>query len=70
MLTSLICRAVIYGVSDTNVYRLFLYTILPALLFVSLNVLFRLIKMYQYGVKIKQAEKDKKKEDCYVCFIS
>ena len=80
MITSLVCRAILYGVADTNVYRMMLYLILPLLLFISLNVLFRLIKMYRYGLQVLQAQKEKEKgketekegikekEDWTVCF--
>lgn len=76
MITSLACRAVLYGVNDINVYRMMLYLVLPLLLFISLNVLFRLIKMYRYGLKVLQAQKAKEKEkegvkekeDWTVCF--
>ena len=46
-----------------NVYKLMLYLILPLLLFISLNVLFRLIKMYRFGLKVLQAQKEKEKEN-------
>ena len=62
MFTSLGCRIVLYGVRDTNVYKMMLYLILPLLLFISLNVLFRLIKMYRFGLRVLQAQKEKEKE--------
>ena len=61
MLTTLAMRGYLYGVTDSNFYRMALYTALPLLLFVSLDVLFRLIKMYRIGLKIvKEREMDKK----------
>lgn len=62
MFTSLGCRIVLYGIRDTNVYKMMLYLILPLLLFISLNVLFRLIKMYRFGLRVLQAQKEKEKE--------
>ena len=57
-------RANLYGIGDNNVYRMGLYLILPTLLFFSLNLLFRLIRMYQYGLQIienKKKEQEKEK---------
>ena len=66
MFSSLVTRAYLYGISDNNVYRLGLYSILPTLFFFSLDLLFRLIKMYLYGLKIlenQKKEKEKEKEE-------
>ena len=66
MLTTLVMRAYLYGVKDNNVLRMALYLVLPTLLFFSLDVLFKLIKMYRYGLKIL-AEQEKKKQEWSVC---
>ena len=62
MLTTLVMRAYLYGVTDNNVFRMVLYTVLPALLFFSLDLLFKLVRMYRYGLKIL-AEKKKEEEE-------
>lgn len=62
MLTSLVMRAYLYGISDNNVYRMGLYIILPVILFFSLDLLCRLIRMYRYGLKILESQKKEKTE--------
>lgn len=66
MLTTLVMRAYLYGVADNNVLRMALYLVLPTLLFFSLDLLFKLIRMYRYGLKIL-AEQEKKKQECFIC---
>ena len=70
MLTTLATRAYLYGVTDNNVFRMALYLVLPALLFFSLDLLFKLIKMYRYGLKIIAEREKKEKEECSVCWTN
>ena len=62
MITTLGIRGYLYGLRDVNVLRMDLYLILPLALAVSLDVLFKLIRMYQIGLQLKL-----KKEECVVC---
>ena len=55
-------RGYLYGLRDVNVLRMDLYLILPLALAVSLDVLFKLIRMYRIGLQLKL-----KKEECIVC---
>ena len=62
MITTLGIRGYLYGLRDVNVLRMGLYLILPLALAVSLDVLFKLIRMYRIGLQLKL-----KKEECIVC---
>ena len=62
MITTLGIRGYLYGLRDVNVLRMDLYLILPLALAVSLDVLFKLIRMYRIGLQLKL-----KKEECIVC---
>ena len=58
MITTLILRGYLYGVRDVNVIRMGLYLILPLILVVSLDVLFKLIKMYRIGLQLKMKKEE------------
>lgn len=58
MITTLILRGYLYGVRDVNVIRMGLYLILPLILAVSLDVLFKLIKMYRIGLELKMKKEE------------
>ena len=62
MITTLGIRGYLYGIRDVNVLRMGLYLILPLALAVSLDVLFKLIRMYRIGLQMKL-----KKEEYVVC---
>ena len=62
MLTSLVMRAYLYGITDNNVFRMGLYTVLPTILFFSLDLLFRLIKMYRFGLNMIEMQNKEKKD--------
>jgi len=62
MITTLGMREHLYGIRDVNVLRMGLYLILPRALAVSLDVLFKLIRMYRISLQMKL-----KKEECVVC---
>ena len=64
MITTLGIRGYLYGIGDVNVLRMGLYLILPLALAVSLDVLFKLIRMYQFGLQMKL-----KKEEYVVCSL-
>lgn len=62
MVTSLVMRAYLYGITDNNVFRMGLYTLLPTILFFSLDLLCRLIKMYQFGLEVLKKQNKEKEE--------
>lgn len=62
MLSTLVIRAYLYGWSDMSVIRMGLYLILPVLLFVSLDILCKLINMYRIGLEIIKKREEEMKE--------
>ena len=62
MITTLGMRGYLYGIRDVNVLRMGFYLIFPRALAVTLDVLFKLIRMYRISLQMKL-----KKEECVVC---